>query len=378
MRKKAATSIEFTYRVPVVGSKEPPPQFDPPFVPGNITVGFSPIGSYMRPSTTASLIISMHCARDSGVTFVISSSFMDCRANGGGFTGNGCVGQDSSPGIELLGTGRSCTSNSGLPVSRSSRKTKPVLVACATASTCLPFAPHGDEHGLRWQIVIPKIVMNSLKMPTPFACFAIKSDNAVAEQIRSVTITAIHICRRRSERKKNHASAFIYAHQGPNIGPATILPGIACPRVMAEFPWTRHSMKPPQFAAAARIEASYVAAGTLRLPVANPRARDDGVLAHGDRRCQAVGSERKLVSHAFSQIDHTLVAETWIWLSRLRVNRKQSSLLVREQDSLTRAAFPVRYTATLIQRHACGAIELGIELPKNGSSFGIEREQSMK
>ena len=43
-----------------------------------------------------------------------------------------------SPGTVVCGTGRSSTSNSGSPVSRCSRKSDPILVACATAGTNSP------------------------------------------------------------------------------------------------------------------------------------------------------------------------------------------------------------------------------------------------
>ena len=58
------------------------------------------------------------------------------RMNGAGLVGKGCVGQDCSPGISLFGTGRSSIGQSGCPVTRSRTYRKPVLPACATASTC--------------------------------------------------------------------------------------------------------------------------------------------------------------------------------------------------------------------------------------------------
>ena len=49
-----------------------------------------------------------------------SSSVMPCRSNGGGFVGNGCVGDAFSPGTVDAGTGRSSIGHTGLPVTRSS------------------------------------------------------------------------------------------------------------------------------------------------------------------------------------------------------------------------------------------------------------------
>jgi hypothetical protein len=49
-------------------------------------------------------------------------------------SGKGWLGAASSPGISLFGTARSSTVESGLPVSRSSTKTFPILVVTATAA----------------------------------------------------------------------------------------------------------------------------------------------------------------------------------------------------------------------------------------------------
>jgi len=61
-----------------------------------------------------------------------------CRAKAGGLVGNGCVGDDTSPGTSLLGTGRSSMGHSGLPLTRSNTYRNPVFPACATMSTFLP------------------------------------------------------------------------------------------------------------------------------------------------------------------------------------------------------------------------------------------------
>jgi hypothetical protein len=53
--------------------------------------------------------------RSHGLT---SSTENDCRPNGAGFVGKGCVGQDCSPGTSLAGTGRSSIGQSGSPVTR--------------------------------------------------------------------------------------------------------------------------------------------------------------------------------------------------------------------------------------------------------------------
>src|SRR5262245_66092300 len=100
IRHIAPLSIELTNSTPDAGSNEPPPQLAPPFVPGNIIVQSGPMGRNIGPVTAPSISF-WHSARDSGVTSVNSSNENVCRANGGGFTGNGCVREVCSPGITV-------------------------------------------------------------------------------------------------------------------------------------------------------------------------------------------------------------------------------------------------------------------------------------
>ena len=62
---------------------------------------------------------SSHCRREAS-EIVVSSFCVNgvTRASGGGFTGNGCVGDVASPGTSLDGTGRSSTPKMGSPVRR--------------------------------------------------------------------------------------------------------------------------------------------------------------------------------------------------------------------------------------------------------------------
>ncbi len=78
-------------------------------------------------------MISIASARSSAVKSTRSSSWRPCRSNGGGLVGNGCVGDDFSPGTFDCGTARSSIGQTGFPVTRSSTNTNPCLVTCATA-----------------------------------------------------------------------------------------------------------------------------------------------------------------------------------------------------------------------------------------------------
>src|SRR5437899_158717 len=100
--------LVFTKIKPSPGSNDTPPQFPPPIVPGKISVGDSPKGVY-GPSCRSFANQSAQNVCASGVRVVSSAEVKLMRASGGGLSGNGWVGHDSSPGTSLLGTLRSST-----------------------------------------------------------------------------------------------------------------------------------------------------------------------------------------------------------------------------------------------------------------------------
>ena len=128
-----------TKTMPFCGSAAVVPQFEPPWLPGIEIVSVRPGGVKMpslRIFATRSRMAA-YCSGDGSQGFT-SSTVNVWRANGGGLVGKGCVGQDCSPGTSLCGTGRSSIGQSGSPVTRSKTYRKPVLPACATASTLRP------------------------------------------------------------------------------------------------------------------------------------------------------------------------------------------------------------------------------------------------
>src|SRR3954453_10714947 len=117
--------IARTYRNPVSGSKDAPPQFAPPLVVGRSQVPFNEGGVKIAPERYRLISSSASCFT-SGVRVLASSSVTPCGTNAGGFAGNGCVGWAFSPGTSLVvSTGRSTIGQTGLPVTRSNTKVSP-------------------------------------------------------------------------------------------------------------------------------------------------------------------------------------------------------------------------------------------------------------
>ena len=94
-------------------------------------------GGTYRPDLAESSLFSHFCLILSEKNGFNVSLVTSCRVKLGN-DGIGCVGQAFSPGISLAGKGFSSIGNTGSPVSRLKTKTKPCLVATATASIFFP------------------------------------------------------------------------------------------------------------------------------------------------------------------------------------------------------------------------------------------------
>ena len=108
---------------------------------------------------------------------------IELRASGGGFSGNGCVGEVFSPGTVLCGTGRSSMPNIGSPVTRSKMNSRPILLICATAGIVLPSSRHVDQRRRRAEIVVPDVVMHELLVPLPLAGRDVDGDQRGAVEV---------------------------------------------------------------------------------------------------------------------------------------------------------------------------------------------------
>src|SRR3954454_12794598 len=120
------------------GSNATPPQFPPPIVEGKTLEPparkgvYGPLFGYLFSRSAQNFLLS-------GESSASSDSDMLLRASGGGFNGNGCVGQLFSPGTSLAGTGLSSAPKIGMPVILFKIKRSPILVVSATAGMVWPF-----------------------------------------------------------------------------------------------------------------------------------------------------------------------------------------------------------------------------------------------
>src|SRR5262245_14692652 len=100
-----------------------------------------------------------------------------------------------------------------------------------------PLFLDGDEAGCRWQITIPKIVLDHLKMPNTFASFCLQRDQRISEQIVTHAIGSIEIKGCRAGWDEDQTLLLIQTDSTPTIGAARVLPGILGPGLVAKLPW---------------------------------------------------------------------------------------------------------------------------------------------
>ena len=168
------------------------------------------------------------------------------RASGGGFTGNGCVGEYHSPGTSPAVTLRSSTPNTGLPVSRFRMNIQPVLPISAIAGIFLPFTVMSSSTARRRIIVIPQIVMDGLEIPLELSGLRIHGHQAVAEKIRARPVAAVVVGSRPIDSHIKDAALRVGSHgPSPDIGSGTVLPAVVQPGLMTHFARPRHGVKIP-------------------------------------------------------------------------------------------------------------------------------------
>src|SRR5437016_4788093 len=95
--------------MPSEGSTDTPPQFPPPSVLGKNSA-LPSSGNGVKGTPICIRLLSNSSLQNracSGERSYISSARNVFLASGGGFTGNGCIFEVTSPGTEVCGTGRS-------------------------------------------------------------------------------------------------------------------------------------------------------------------------------------------------------------------------------------------------------------------------------
>ena len=191
--------------------------------------------------------------------------------------------------------------------------------------------------------------MNGLEMPATAPSSAVQRHEAVAEQVRPGTVTAVIVIRRGSQRDVRQSQFLVHAGHGPQIRAPTPVPGIAAPCFVAELAGMGNRMESPAQLAGVDVVAPHIAAGAAWRPVRYQTADNQRPGALRDGRCQAVAPREVLWKIGWSGVQDTVICEFWIQLAGLAVNGKERPSLAAEQQALRIALLPVAEPAVDVQ-----------------------------
>ena len=149
-----------------------------------------------------------------------SSGRMRLGASGGGATGNGWVGESTSPGAPPCGTGRSSTGMTGAPVSRSSVKSSPCLVGCSTAGRRLSLPGDHGQRRLGGIVVVPDVVVDGLERPDHLAGLDVQRDDGIGVAVVAGAQAAPEVGAGAGGRQEDEAARLVDRHRRPDVGRA--------------------------------------------------------------------------------------------------------------------------------------------------------------
>ena len=252
----------------------------------------------------------------------MSASVNDCRANGGGAVGNGCVGQ--------LIFARRVGLRHGPLLDRPQRRARDAIEdvdEALLARLCDGRDRHavvhdGQQLRCRRQVVVPQIVVDRLEVPEPLAAARVEREQAVAEQILAVAVAAVEVVARSARRHVDDAELGVDRRLAPVVHAAVIAEPCFRPRIGAELAGSRHGVEDPQQHARADVVRMNVGRRRGVAAAAGRQRHDDGVLENPARVVGLQRANRRDVAvEPDAQIDAAVGAEGSNRLAGLRVDR---------------------------------------------------------
>ena len=122
------------------------------------------------------------------------------------------------PGTVLCGTGRSSMPKIGSPVTRSKMNTSAHLRHHGDRGNRPAVALDVDQRRSGRHIVVPEVVVDKLLVPLQLAGGRIERDQRVAVQVRALTIAAVVVGRRRTERRVDDTALDVDGEERPDVG----------------------------------------------------------------------------------------------------------------------------------------------------------------
>src|SRR5439155_20562477 len=118
------------------------------------------------------------------------------------------------------------------------------------------------------RVVVPQAVVHELVVPDFPACGGFDADQAFAIKPVARTMAAIIVVGRRTHRQIDIAEFLVRTHRRPDVGVASLLPGILFPGLDARLLALRHGVEGPEQTAALDVKTPDIA--WRRRPLAPP------------------------------------------------------------------------------------------------------------
>ena len=186
----AAMRLTGTTAIWRASSTATPPQCAPPMFDGTTSVP-SRLGGVKIPSLRSAAIWSRHAARSSGVGAPRVVRGVGVRAQRRSDRVNGCVGEASSPGTVLAGTGRSSTGKIGSPVSRFEDEEHARLRRLQRRrERVAPLRTTVTSAGGDGVVVVPQVVMHGLEVPDDLPRRGAQRDDRVGVAVVAEALAA--------------------------------------------------------------------------------------------------------------------------------------------------------------------------------------------
>src|ERR1035438_2243539 len=92
-----------------------------------------------------------------------------------------------------------------------------------------------EEHGRRWKVAVPDVVMHALEVPDALAGGGIEREQGVGVEVVAGAVATVVVEDRGAGRRVDDAVLGIESHAGPVVGRAGSLPGVWRPGFVAHF-----------------------------------------------------------------------------------------------------------------------------------------------
>src|SRR5262249_49417585 len=185
-----------------------------------------------------------------------------------------------------------------------------------------PILAHVDQHRRCRQVEIPHVVMDQLMEPLQLSRIRIESKKRVGIKVLAGYGMICVSCWREYD-----SSLFIDNHRRPDVGAASVLPGIPGPVFMVWFSRLRDDMKIPNELPCDGVPCANVTSGLWRQSLARARAADDQIFVDGnrirDRKGISSGFAHSVGYDIFVNVYYAAGTETRDGLARLQTDRRQ-------------------------------------------------------